>query len=267
MRFINLITGINGVANNGVGTLNIPVNRRYHELKINCTQAGVASSPITTISNVQLIVNGQTMVNASPTALIGIANTFGITPATGELPLFFSEPWRFTPQASEATSWDMYGQQTFVLQLTFLNPAGAVGVTVSASFDTARNLDRQGQPFLKILKILTNSFNMPVGQSDILTFPLAYPLHRIFMNVSAGTITNVLFLADGTKVEEGTTGQILEFYNDYSINGTQFSFPWIIDYDQKLSSSLSAQNLDCQITSSAANTLTATIVQEVPGYR
>ena len=70
-----------------------------------------------------------------------------------------------------------------------------------------------------------------------------------------------------TKIEEGTTGQILEFYNDYAINGTLFSFPWVIDYDQKLSSSLSAQNLDCQITSSAANTLTATIVQEVPGYR
>ncbi len=255
------------MANSGVGTLNIPVNRRYHELKINCTQAGVAANPITTISLVQLSVNGQIMINSTPTALLGIANTFGITPALGELPIFFSEPWRFTPQASEATSWDMYGQQTFVLQLTFLNPAGAVGVTVSGSFDTARNLDRQGKAFLKILKVLTNSFNVPTGQSDILTFPLSWPLHRIFMNTSAGVFQSVLVTADGTKILEGTLGQYQEFLNDYAINGTQFNFPWIIDYDQKLSSTLSAQNLDFQLTVSAANTLTATIVQEVPGYR
>lgn len=258
---------MNGVANSGVGTLNIPVNRRYHELKLNCTQANVAANPTTTISNVRLFVNGQTIIDTTPSALLAIANTFGVTPTFGEIPIFFSEPWRFTPQASEATSWDLFGQQTFVLQVTFLNPAGAVGCTVSASFDTARNLDRQGKPFLKIMKYVTNAFNMPTGQSNILTFPLAWPLHRIFMAASTGTLTNLLFTADGTKVLEGTPAQILEFLNDYAIDGTNFSFPWIIDYDQKLSSALSAQTLDCQITCSAANTLTATIVQEVPGYR
>lgn len=268
-RTVNYVNGIQGVAASGTATLNIPVNRRYHSLRIRTTNAaGALTDPTTIVSNVQLIVNGVTMLNTTPLTLINKAKTFRITPGTGEIPVFFTQPWRNDTRTAEATSWDLFGQGTFVLKMTFLNPGGGVGIeAVQADFDFLRNVGRDGKAFLAILKCTDISFVMPNGVGDITTIPTNYPLQRIFMTVSANAISLVRVYGDGQVVVwEATKTQNQDLLNANLITGTFFEYPLIFDYDSKLGSNLKTKDLDVQVTSTGALTITAHVEQLVPGF-
>lgn len=272
-RTINYVTGFQGVANSALATLNIPVNRRYHSMRIWCTVAGALSDPTTVISSLQLVVNGVTMLDATPQQLIDIAKTFRVTPGTGELPIFFTQPWRNDTRTAEATSWDMFGQNTFVLRATFLNPGGgAVGATVTTDFDLERNVrvNRQTgrrEPFLAILKQFNINVVAGAGVNDVVTLPKNFPIQRLLMEVSANAISSAVILADGNnKIFEATKAENQNILNANLITGTFFEYPIIFDYDSKLGSNLRVQDLDLQLTLSGAATVTITVQQLVPGY-
>ncbi len=272
LRMVNYITGFQGIANSGTATLNIPTNRRYHSLRLWCTIAGTLSDPTTVISSLQLVVNGQIMLEATPAQLINLAKTFRVTPGTGELPIFFTEPWRNDTRTAEATSWDMFGQNTFVLRATFLNPGGAVGCTVTSDFDLERNVrfnprTQKQEAFLAILKRFNVSINSPSGNGDVTTLPLNYPIQRILLSVSANAISDVLITVDGSnKIFEATKAENQNLLNANLLTGTFFEYPIIFDYNSKLGANLKAQNLDVRLNCSGANTTTFHVMQLVPGY-
>jgi hypothetical protein len=270
-RFTNYIPGIQGVGASGIATVNVPVNRRYHTMRILTTNAAGALTDATTIvSLVELVVNGVVIRSGAPATFINIAKTYRYTPATGEIPIFFTEFWRNeSPRAAEATSWDMFNQSTFVVRLTFLAPGGGVGIqSILADFDGKRNLrkDENGKlvPFLNIVKQTDITINAVSGTNNITNIPTNWPLKRLFLDVSANAINSIQIYADNnTKVLESTKAENAIMLNANDITATFFEYPVIFDYDARVDSALSTSDLNLQVVTSGALTLTAHVQQMI----
>lgn len=274
-RLINYVPGLQGVSSGGIATVNAPVNRRYHSMRILATNAAGALTDATTIiSLVELVVNGIVIRSATPATFINIAKTYRYTPATGEIPIFFTEFWRNeSPRAAEATSWDMFGQQTFVVRLTFLSPGGGVGVqSILADFDTKRNTFRnsagQEVPFLAIVKMTDISLNAASGTNDFTTIPTSWPIQRMFLDISANAISSVQLFADNNvKTWEATKAENAIVLNANDITATFFEYPMPFDYDDRVDSSLKTSTIDLRVVTTGAATLTVHLSQLVNGYR
>lgn len=273
-RLLQTVPGFQGVANNGVGTLNLPPNQRYHGLTLFLTVAGVAAAVSTIASNFKLKVGGTTIRDMSPQQAIDLAESYRLTPSVGELPIFFSEPWFDDPAVGEMFSWDMVGQGDFTLEVTFLNPGGAVGVAnVVAEVDTIRNVvfDRKtGKkvPFLRILKMKNQTANFGgAGLASITTIDRSLPIRRLLMTTSAGLITTVEVIGDSVSLwNQITPTQINDIFDHKNIDGSQFSASLIFDYDLLGRSKLEVGNLEVRVNVSAANTLTILNVQEAMSF-
>ena len=275
-RILNYVAGIQGVGSSSIATVNVPVNRRYHSMRILATNAaGTLTDATTIISLVELVVNGVVIRSGLPATFINIAKTYRYTPATGEIPIFFTEFWRNEdPNAAEITSWDMFGQQTFVVRLTFLAPGGGVGVqSILADYDTKRNLRRdpitkQLVPFLAIVKQTDISIVAASGTNDVTTIPTAWPIQRIYTDISANAISSVQFYADdNAKVWEATKAENAIILNANDITATFFEYPIIFDYDDRIESNLKTSTLDLRVVTTGAATLTFHLQQLVNGYR
>lgn len=268
---LNYLTGFQGVGNGATATLNVQTNRRYHSIHLWTTIAGSLADPTTVISALELSVNGQVIRNWTPKQYIDHAKTFRITPGTGEIPIFFSEPWKKDRASREATSWDLFNQGSFVIRATFLSPGGgAVGCTVSSVFDLERNL-RKGAtgmvPFLSIMKMTNLNVNSPSGAGDVTTIPVNYPIQRLILDVSANEISSAEVTADGSdKAFQATKAENQNILNAAGLTGTFNEFPIVFDASGRLSSNLRVQALDLRITCTGANTTTIGLVQQVPGY-
>lgn len=274
-RFINYVPGIQGVSAGGIATVNAPVNRRYHSLRILTTNgAGVLTDATTIVSLVELVVNGVVMRSGAPKTFIDLAKTYKYTPATGEIPVFFTEPWRNeSPSAAEATSWDLFGQSTFVVRLTFLSPGGGVGIqSILSDFDGKRNVRRDSAgkmvPFLAIVKQTDITVVAGSGQNDITTIPTSYPLQRIYTDISANAISRVEFYGDNNvKILESTKGENALLLGGNDISASFFEFPLIFDYDNRLSSNLTTATLDMRVFTTGAATVTLHLHQMVDGFK
>lgn len=268
MRIINLVNGINGAITGSTGQLVIPVGRRYHNLKVFLSATdgvGATTDPLRIVSAARLTVNGVLMRNLTTAQILKIAslNGFPATAATGELPFYFSEPWRASVVGEESTSWDMGDGKirTFLLELDFL--AGLVAgpsVVVEASFDYGRNVDQGGKPFLAIIKQLPTVKANAVGVLDLQDLPQQFPIQRIHLQASAGTISSAEVWNDSTKVMEGLTANLNDFYRDYRfVTAGAFSLSLIFDHTQQISDALSVlnNNLNVRPTFSAGGACTA----------
>lgn len=273
-RLLQTVPGFQGVANNATGTLNLPPNQRYHGLTLFLTVAGVAAAVSTIASNFKLKVGGTTIRDMSPQQAIDLAESYRLTPSVGELPIFFSEPWFDDPAVGEMFSWDMVGQGDFTLEMTFLNPGGAVGVAaVVAEVDTIRNVvfDRKlGKkvPFLRILKMKNQTANFGgAGVASVTTIDRSLPIRRLLLNTSAGTITTVEVVGDSVSLwNQITPAQLNDILDHKGIDGSQFSASLIFDYDLLGRSKLEVGNLELRVNPSAANTLTILNVQEAMSF-
>lgn len=273
-RFIQNVPGFQGVGNNGNGILVMPPALRYHEINVFVTIAGVLANPVTVASNLKLKVGGLTVRDMSPDQAVRLARLYKITPGVGQIPLFFSEPWLADPRTRELFSWDMNGQQKFTLEMTFLNPGGgAVGVqNTMAVVDTIRNAapDSKGvmRPFLRIVKAKNETFIFGGAQRlGNTTLDKSLPIRRLLMDVSANALSDVEVVADSFSAwNQILTGQLVNIYNSYGIDGTQFSLPLVFDFDGLARSKLTAAALEVKCTSTGALTVTTLNMQEAQAF-
>lgn len=276
MRNINFLTGINGVVAGGIATLDIPVNRRYHALKV-WLAATVGGSPETDptliIGSARLLVNGVVMRDLTAADILNIALLNGKTPDTagGELPFYFSEPWRASVLGEESTSWDMFGQSKFTLELSFLPGAVNPSAVIEATYDYGRNRDAAGKDFLAIVKQLRFTRSNPAGAVDITDLPQVFPIQRIHLRTSAGTVTSAEVWNDTVKVLEGDIANLNNFYEDYELTpalATGFAASLIFDHTQQISDALFPlnRNLNVRPTCSVAGGLTAIVEHRANGY-
>jgi len=273
-RSRNLISGIIGVVSPGVATLNLDVNKRYHRMSF-YTMAGSTPAlvnPTTVITSIQFSVGGVVVRDITPAQILAIAAANGYTPSTGELPIFFSEPWRRFTQHETVTSWDMFGQSTFQIRMIIASGLTNPSVTGNYEFDYFRNATPSttaGQPdtpFLSPIKQHSLSFPVPSGVYDITNIPTDYPIHRIWLNGGgAGTISYVQVIADGNTVHEGSNVSNNRFLQQYGFDSTQFDYGLVFDPTNHLREALAVANtLIVRVTSTGAQTVTA-VVENRPG--
>lgn len=273
MRRINFINGISGVAPGGVATLNMPLNRRYHGVKLfaSVTDNGSGSAstdPVEIIDYVKLIVNGIVIRDLTPMQIRKIAQAnSGGNAATDHIQLFFSEPARATVLGEESTSWDMFGQDTFVIELKLKAGTTNPSVTTQASFDFDRNIDPgTGKSFLNIVKQHALTYNAPAGALDIVNLPITLPFQRIHIEPSTGTVSECEVSADGETVFEATKEQNDALHLDYGID-SPFGFSVIFDHEQQVTSPLKVRRqLNLKPTFSAANNAVILLERKSRGY-
>lgn len=186
------------------------------------TSIGTASpvNPATLITSLKLLVNGVNMRDINVVDVLKIASANGLQLRLGELPIFFTAPWRNVNQQNELESWDLFGQSTFQLQVGISTTASLPSLIGTQEFDYMRNA-RPGPrgeaiPFLQPLA--QHSFTWPIvaGRNDINTLPFSYPISRMFFQGStAGAISQVEIYQDGNKVFEGTLAQLEQSYEEY----------------------------------------------------
>lgn len=266
MRNITYINGVEGVASASTATVNIPIDRRYHALKLFVGATG-ATLATDIVDKVRLFVNGVVMRDLTPAQIIGIATLNGLTPATGEIPIYFSEPWRATVLGEESTSWDLFGQSKCTLEVVF-KTVTAPTLQVQAAYDYARNKDGE-KFFLAIIKQLNQGYNAPSGTFDIVTIPTSFPIQRLELQMASNTINSVEVYRGSEKIHEGTAAQNARFLADYGLVASAFTFPIVFDYEQQISSPLIVANqgdLLVRPTTSGAALLTVTIESRAPGY-
>lgn len=260
---------------------------------VTSTGTATAVDPATFLLGIKLLVNGVNMRDINPVDILKVAMANGLQPRLGELPIYFTPPWRNVNQQNEMQSWDLFGQSTFQLQFsvsTLVSSPAFVGIQ---EFDYMRNV-RPGPkgeqiPFLQ--PTAQHSFTWPIvgGRNDINTLPFSYPISRMwFQGSTAGSIYQVEIYQDGNKIFEGTLEQLYEAYTEYGfwfgaptylVNNrstvtnlqAQFALPrsydaaFISDVDQRPWKALTCANaLIVRIYSTVAQNLT--IVQEtLPG--
>ena len=277
MRNIENINGIAGVAVGGVATLLMALERRYHNTKV-FPSAMIESDPVgapgvydlaTTdptkiIESSKLIVNGVVIRDLTPAQAIKLAQAnYGGVPVTDHIPFFFSDPTRASITGEEATSWDMFGQRTFVMEHKLRSNISNPVIKTIASYDYGRNV-AGNQPFLNIVKQQSYTYNAPQGDLDIVSLPIRNPIQRIHIEPSAGTISEVLVKRDAETVFEATKAQNDAFHADYGIV-SPFGFSVIFDHEQQLTSPLKV-NRDLNVrprfsTPNSANVLVESIAR------
>lgn len=273
MRLLQTIQGIQGVAAGGTATLNLPANLRYHELTLLLTLAGSLADPTTIASNIKLKVGGVTIRDSSPDQIIRKAKLYGYTPATGEVPIFFSEPWFEDPRIAESFSWDMFGQGQFTLEITFLGAIVPGVQQVIAQVDQGRNTrfdKRLGKQvsFLRILKEKNQTFVFGgSGLAGNTQIDRTLPIRRLLIDTSTGTFTQVEVVADSVSVYNlMTIAQLSGQYAHQKLDNSQFKCPLVFDFDNLGRSSLTCQTLEVRLNPSAANTSTFLVIQEADRF-
>lgn len=273
MRRVKYINGISGVAPGGVATLKMPLTRRYHGVKIFASvsetvagNATASSDPKDVIDGVKLIVNGVVIRDLTPTEIIKLAQAnFGGVAVDDHIPIHFSDPTRSTVIGEEATAWDMFGQDTFVLELKLKGGTTNPKVTTQATYDFDRNMSN-GKPFLNIVKQHSLTWNSPQGEFDIVNLPIDLPIQRLHIEPSTGTVPSVEVSSDGEGVFEATKAENDALHKDYGID-SPFGFSVIFDYEQQFTSPLKVQReLNLKPTFSATNNTSIVLERIARGY-
>lgn len=257
--------------------------------------SGGSQSPIdpaAMLTGVKQLVNGVNMRDIEPLNILKLANASGAYPRLGELPIYYTPPWRNVNQQNEVTSWDLFGQSTFQMQIGVSGSVVNPSLVAIIEFDYMRNVRPEGKnqvPFLQ--PTAQHQFTWPIvaGRNDINTIPFDFPISRMWLQGSTpGDIYQVEVLQDGNKVFEATTDQLVQAYGEYGFtfgkpdyinqnwSGTAalqaaynepryFDAAFIADPDQRWWKALKSVNsLILRVYSDSAQALT--IVQEtLPG--
>lgn len=179
------------------------------------TVSGTASpmDPATFFTAIRLLVNGVNMRDIAPVDIVKIAMANGLFPPRGQLPIYFTPPWRNVNQANEITSWDLVGQSTFAVQFTIASTVSLPSLIGTEEFDYARNVLPDGKPFLQPTAQHSLGFAVVAGRNDINTLPIDFPISRMWIQGSnPGQISQVELFQDGNKPLEASIDQLIQTY-------------------------------------------------------
>jgi hypothetical protein len=238
---------ITDVAGGGIGaTGTYTVNGANVITAAVITLGGVVGpvDPTIFFTSFQQSVNGSIMRDIDPVDILSIAfaqrKITQYTPRAGELPFYFTEPWRNVNRHNDTTSWDLIGQSTWQIKGGITRNITNPGVTGWYEFDFIRNQRQQtapaggaidindlpvkaGQkywaPFVQ--PVVQHSYNVPVvsGMLNVNWLPFSHPISRIWMiETGPGSIYQLEVYEDGNKVLEVTDEQNFEIYGPYGFD-------------------------------------------------
>jgi hypothetical protein len=258
-------------------------------IAITNTGTPTAISPTRLIGAIQLTVNGSPIVDTTATLELQRA-LFNFEPiGFGQLPIFFTEPWRNVNRWPEITSWDMAGQKTFSMKV-YINPGftqpNVTGIyeydyirnTIYGEIDspTYQNAIAAGKAPAPMLHIIARHIFTPQlnGGQTIMpggTPPIDWPILRLhFIASTPGTITQGIIKADNQIYEQGFIGasaggsqmdQLREMLAEYGFNTAIFDYSYVADKKQRIQDALKVgSELKIALTSTISEVVT--ILQE-----
>ncbi|MGA2853902.1 MAG: hypothetical protein ABSE90_07225 [Verrucomicrobiota bacterium] len=258
-------------------------------IAITFTGTPTAIDPIRLIGPIQIAVNGSPIIDTTAAYEIRRA-LFNFEPITyGQLPIFFTEPWRNFTKWPEITSWDMAGQKTFSMKLT-INPGfTSPNINGTYEYDYIRNtvigeIDAptyqaaiaNGSAPPPMLHIIARHLFTPQlnGGATILpggTPPITWPILRMHFDAGTpGTLTQAIIKADNQIYEQGFIGassggaqmdQLRERLIEYGYNTGIFDYSFVADIKQRIQDALKiGSEMKITIQSTIAEGLT--ILQE-----
>lgn len=268
MRYINRITGIEGVVSGGLATFSLPTGPRYHALKLSTFLDGAPEPYDQMIDRVRLKVNEISIWDVSAASLYsenGMEDQSGSNNAI--LPLFFSNPARADKVDEALTAWDTFGERSFKVELQL--KSGLVGVPTivgQSIFDYGATIVN-GQRVKTIVKKTEATFNAPSGFYDIDTLNIRYPILRLLMKKAADDINEVEVTADSVRVLETTKAQNTQNLLDYGLDASLFAFPICFDYTEQLTDFLEvSKSLNVRVNSTASGAITVIQHSVAPGF-
>lgn len=271
MRINDQITGINGVVAGGTGSVNLDVNRRVHGLtfyyKTNAAQATIEAD----ILFLQLYVNGILIRDINMVELFRENAANGRAFVLGQIPVFFSEPWRASVMAEEATAWDLWGQVSFTAKIGISGAAVAPAITGVWAYDFLRNVDAAtGRPALNIVKWIRDSFNLSAGQQTLTQFQKGFLYQRQTFTTTAGNeISAFLVQLNSNVVRNVSRTEIANIVAAYEITQQAATSLLYWDYTQQITDALDVGPLaawQVQVTSPIAQACNVLSQVRVPGY-
>ena len=220
MRSLVVLPSLNGVALGQTATLTLAVGPViYHKLVLqygntagNPTQATTEAA----IAEIRLKLNGKIQRRFSAAKLDSI-NAFSgkAMQGNGYLEIFFSEPWRRTPQAEDALAWGTQnggGVSTFQVEVDFA-AGGAAGPTMVAHAEV-EYLNRPigviskwrqyTQPVAAIGKVTNNTLPKTDGYQALHCFP-----------VGANDISDITVTVDQVIRMQGTLSDLTNLLKAY----------------------------------------------------
>jgi hypothetical protein len=269
--FTSLLAGVAGVAASAAPIQALDVDKRYHALHVVYYSSGSVADPTSSaIDNIKVFVNGITMVDASATQLVKLAKLMGYTPGTGQCPILFSEPSRYDVGSSEASSYDLFGQDSFAIQITLNASASTPTCDIVSVWDKERNgrtVDGKFVPFLSPFSIKSITLSaLASGDNDVTTIPTDWPIRRLLFTVSANAINKVTVEADGAKVFQATKAESQYVLLPYGLAASNWEFAIVFDANRKMTSELACSSLKATINTSGALTPTVLVVQRKNRY-
>lgn len=231
-------------------------------ITVNGTPSAIA--PGTAASTVKLLVNGINVADLTAQQEINRALFNKTTIGAGQLPIFFSEPWRTLTRWPEITSWDMAGQRTFQVQIQLNGNLTSPGITGVMEFDYIRNtvagaVDAisfqaalaAGKAPAQMLNIISRhafTFQVNAGLNLINTIPFDWPILRMHMSgLVANQINQFELDQDSNKAEVGFIGvqnagsqldQLKEFLAEDGFQNGIFDYSFVADVTQRIQDAL-----------------------------
>lgn len=259
---------------------------------LNLTSGGAQSPtpPELVITGVKQLVNGVNMRDITPFEILRIALANRFTYGTngfsvGQLPVFYTEPWRDIVVHDEITSWDLFGQNTLQYIFNMASNVTNPNITGSYEFDAERNVrpgvNSTGKPamlpFLNPVRQHQYTYPVPSGRYDLTILPFNFPMTRLWFygtnsntgaRLGKGSIFQLEVYQDGNKILEQTCGagsQNDEALAENGFNPNVYDAAFIADIDQRIQKALKViRNFTVRVYSTQSMTLN--VVQEVlPG--
>ena len=208
------------------------------------TSGGTATAidPTEMITSLKQLVNGVNMRDISTAEIMKTVGASGYHSSRGELPLYYTPPWRNVNPNNEITSWDLYGQSTFAIQVQIASDVVSPGLEGISEFDYQRNTRPSPadpsvlEPFLQPTAQHSFGFNIVAGRNSINTLPFSFPISRMWIVAdTADSIYQLDVEQDGNKVFEATSEEMKDAYGEY---GFTFGKPDFVNTDYASSAAL-----------------------------
>lgn len=269
MRDLVKMPNFNGVAAGQTATVNLPAQDTYHRLFLTYTESGTLVTEANmkaAITEVRLLINGKIQRRFSANELITLNALRGDGYSNGYLTIYFSEPWRRTPQAEDMLAWGMADVATFAVEVDIA--AGRTAPALSAKALIGRG-ERDDQGRLRGLGGIMKWRKHPIGinvsgLNNVSTLPKgdAYSSLHCF----SGNINSVVVTTGGLERFNATSADITEILSQEGMARQANVFSVIFDNTKRLADVLPTAGLaDFRVDFDMAAAASFTMLTEVYG--
>jgi hypothetical protein len=274
MRDFVKLPNFNAVAAGQTATVNLPAtnNWTYHRLMLTYTESGTLVTQANmqaAITGIRVLIDGKVQRTMSAAELIMMNAFYGDAYAAGYLTIYFSEPWRRTPQAEDTLAWPMGDVSTFTLEVDIAAGRTAPALSVKGLIERDA-VDSEGKPRVRlgaIKKIKRHTVPITlIGVNNYSTLPKgdAYSaLHCVSPNV-----LNMVVTADGRERFNANSADITELFGQEGLQRQTGVFSVVFDATKRLGDVLPTNNLsDLRLEFDMSAATSFVMLSEAIGYR